>query len=304
MDYLKKMLLVIGFALLTLSGGAAQTSVCTDESLQLTQPAAPNNDIVETFEKLAQQALIAQKPLVVSRMLLGTVREFVKICGFLVFSHLAELAQFQGLTAMGMTFHGLSILAPVLSDRIIYKKDKSLTKLQQLEKYVTSLTTEQKNEIYALFQEKYNVPLSDKVSKDLDNQLIKNGRIFVTVFDVLFPIFLLFFADILNFSYEFGELAPGELAEFESIKVWWGKISKLNAEGLTRSIEMIKDYNDPSTMYFFRGSFFRFFAFLIVLATDIPQVLINAKHSSDYQRNSALAKIKDALTLSKPKVEA
>ncbi|KKQ33188.1 MAG: hypothetical protein US49_C0002G0083 [candidate division TM6 bacterium GW2011_GWF2_37_49] len=174
------------------------SGVASTEALQATSPE------VQEFENLVQAALTAKKPTDSERVIVGLVRELVRFGGPMAVMLTCGLLDIEFLKMLHAG--GLSIIVfTIMADLAIYKRDASLIALRKLEKYITSLMPEQRNEVIALFNDKYASKLNDKIMQEKDssevrwkddvlvseNIVVQRGM--VAIFDAIIPLLVLDF---------------------------------------------------------------------------------------------------------------
>ncbi|KKQ33416.1 MAG: hypothetical protein US49_C0001G0096 [candidate division TM6 bacterium GW2011_GWF2_37_49] len=186
------------------------------------EPVSPET---QEFQRLAEKVLATDKPSMNERIMIGVVREVVKIGGCALLFKLAssvaawenkdvldvgvglfknvfgfsgedatQIATRKNLTknAQGALVLVVAIIFALICDASIATNDHSLKAIQNLKKYAKTLTPEQKFEAAKLFKIKYSVSLNNKVAQEGDGfgtKFLSLGPIF---FDFILPLMPLF----------------------------------------------------------------------------------------------------------------
>lgn len=147
-------------------------------------PSVAKSYHVKKFEMLVKAALVEQKSSVAKRATVGVLREIVRIGGF-------ELLWKYHLNKANIFYLALAsflCVPPLFADyfvgRLGASKDKSLDALQKLEKYASTLTSEQKQKISELFEQRYEPLLNAKILNEKDSQSIQFTRLAVALIDL------------------------------------------------------------------------------------------------------------------------
>ncbi|KKQ33170.1 MAG: hypothetical protein US49_C0002G0065 [candidate division TM6 bacterium GW2011_GWF2_37_49] len=137
---------------------------------------------VQKFEELVQEALDAQTPSKARRRSVFAVRELVKFAPIilLILSMACNIIKINPkagryLESKYLTAENAKTISyiltcsmfftPVIADHFIHCKDRALAALKNIEKYVKSLSPDQKKQIAQIFKEKY-AHLQNKMSLD------------------------------------------------------------------------------------------------------------------------------------------